>query len=129
MKPFMHSLMSSFVLSSNIFKHSILLVFVFSFSSILHANENEERFRVLYLYYPISDPDQVEYAFTTTNYQSASDCDQGLASILKVQKNKVGSLIKSYRFKKNWTEFGGESYLVINRLDDLRQLFMCKNVD
>ncbi len=122
-------MMSSFVLSSNIFKHSILLVFVFSFSSVLHANKNEERFRVLYLYYPISDPDQVEYTFTTTNYRSASDCDQGLASILKVQKNKVGSLIKSYSFKNNWTEFGGESYLVINRLDDIRQLFMCKKMD
>ena len=129
MKPLVHSIVSSFAPSSNIIPSFILMMFVLCFSSILRANENEERFRMIYLYYPISDPDQVEYSFTTTNFRSAFDCDAGLVSILKAQQNKVGSLIKSYSFKKNWTEFGGESYLGINRLDDLRQFFMCKKMD
>ena len=123
-----HVAISFFALAHNLILPIILVVFILFFSSFSRANETEGSYRVIYLYYSKSDPDQVEYSFTTATYPRASDCEERLVAILKEQQDKHGSLIVSYDFKKNWTEFGGESYLVINRLDDLRQFFMCKKI-
>ena len=92
------------------------------------ASDEFKKVKIIYLYYNPKIPDEVEYTFFSHDELTNVQCHEKLKEVLKEQQRKLNSLIKNVSFRKNWSNYGGEPYLVVNRHDDLRQFYLCKGV-